>query len=175
MGDFYTAEQLNAMGIFQLRDLARKLGHHSPTDKRKQELIEFILTAKEAPVQSEETGKKRRGRPPKNMVEVPVPELVKPDANGEKIDEKQPNTEKDSSVGRSHASDIMPYDASGARAAGVRFTENGFEPRKKYDQKHTGNNGYFNGKHDKNFYDSRLKKWKYAKACSRFAPTDTDF
>ena len=154
MGDFYTAEQLNAMGIFQLRDLARKLGHHSPTDKRKQELIEFILTAKEAPVQSEETGKKRRGRPPKNMVEVPVPELVKPDANGEKIDEKQPNTEKDSSVGRSHASDIMPYDASGARAAGVRFTENGFEPRKKYDQKHTGNNGYFNGKHDKNFYDA---------------------
>ena len=154
MGDFYTAEQLNAMGIFQLRDLARKLGHHSPTDKRKQELIEFILTAKEAPVQSEETGKKRRGRPPKKMVEVPVPELVKPDANGEKIDEKQPNTEKDSSVGRSHASDIMPYDASGARAAGVRFTENGFEPRKKYDQKHTGNNGYFNGKHDKNFYDA---------------------
>ena len=154
MGDFYTAEQLNAMGIFQLRDLARKLGHHSPTDKRKQELIEFILTAKEAPVQSEETGKKRRGRPPKKMVEVPVPELVKPDANGEKIDEKQPNTEKDSSVGRFHASDIMPYDASGARAAGVRFTENGFEPRKKYDQKHTGNNGYFNGKHDKNFYDA---------------------
>ena len=154
MGDFYTAEQLNAMGIFQLRDLARKLGHHSPTDKRKQELIEFILTAKEAPVQSEETGKKRRGRPPKKMVEVPVPELVKPDANGEKIDEKQPNTEKDSSVGRSHASDIMPYDASGARAAGVRFTENGFEPRKKYDQKHTGNSGYFNGKHDKNFYDA---------------------
>ena len=154
MADFYTAEQLNAMGIFQLRDLARKLGHHSPTDKRKQELIEFILTAKEAPVQSEETGKKRRGRPPKKMVEVPVPELVKPDANGEKIDEKQPNTEKDSSVGRSYASDIMPYDASGARAAGVRFTENGFEPRKKYDQKHTGNNGYFNGKHDKNFYDA---------------------
>lgn len=154
MADFYTAEQLNAMGIFQLRDLARKLGHHSPTDKRKQELIEFILTAKEAPVQSEETGKKRRGRPPKKMVEVPVPELVKPDANGEKIDEKQPNTEKDSSVGRSHASDNMPYDASGARAAGVRFTENGFEPRKKYDQKHTGNNGYFNGKHDKNFYDA---------------------
>lgn len=154
MADFYTAEQLNAMGIFQLRDLARKLGHHSPTDKRKQELIEFILTAKEAPVQSEETGKKRRGRPPKKMVEVPVPELVKPDANGEKIDEKQPNTEKDSSVGRSHVSDNMPYDASGARAAGVRFTENGFEPRKKYDQKHTGNNGYFNGKHDKNFYDA---------------------
>lgn len=154
MADFYTAEQLNAMGIFQLRDLARKLGHHSPTDKRKQELIEFILTAKEAPVQSEETGKKRRGRPPKNMVEVPVPELVKPDENGEKIDEKQPNTEKDNSVGRSHVSDNMPYDASGARAAGVRFTENGFEPRKKYDQKHTGNNGYFNGKHDKNFYDA---------------------
>ena len=155
MGDFYTAEQLNAMGIFQLRDLARKLGHHSPTDKRKQELIEFILTAKEAPVQSEETGKKRRGRPPKKMVEVPVPELVKPDANGEKIDEKQPNTEKDNSPAvRTYVPDNAPYDASGARAAGVRFTENGFEPRKKYDQKHTGNNGYFNGKHDKNFYDA---------------------
>ncbi len=155
MADFYTAEQLNAMGIFQLRDLARKLGHHSPTDKRKQELIEFILTAKEAPVQSEETGKKRRGRPPKKMVEVPVPELVKPDANGEKIDEKQPNTEKDNSPAvRTYVPDNAPYDASGARAAGVRFTENGFEPRKKYDQKHTGNNGYFNGKHDKNFYDA---------------------
>ena len=155
MADFYTAEQLNAMGIFQLRDLARKLGHHSPTDKRKQELIEFILTAKEAPVQSVETGKKRRGRPPKNMVEVPVPELVKPDANGEKIDEKQPNTEKDNSPAvRTYVPDNAPYDASGARAAGVRFTENGFEPRKKYDQKHTGNNGYFNGKHDKNFYDA---------------------
>lgn len=154
MADFYTAEQLNAMGIFQLRDLARKLGHHSPTDKRKQELIDFILATKEVPAPSEETGKKRRGRPPKNMVDVPVPELIKPDSNGEKVVEKQ-NTEKDNSPAvRTYVPDNAPYDASGARAAGVRFTENGFEPRKKYDQKHTGNNGYFNGKHDKNFYDA---------------------
>ena len=63
----YTAKQLDDLSIFALRDLARDCGHNSPTNKKKSELIEFILGHKGEPsVKAEETAtKKRRGRPPK--------------------------------------------------------------------------------------------------------------
>lgn len=155
MVDFYTAEQLAAMGIFQLRDLARKLGHHSPTDKRKQELIDFILAAKEIPVESEAPQKKRRGRPPKAIMDVNVSELVKSENKEVKPTEKaEKNDKKGGSKG--DGAEGLPYDAAQVRSAGtLRFGENPFDQRKKFEPKHSGNSGYFNnGKHDKNYYDA---------------------
>ena len=63
----YTAKQLDDLSIFALRDLARECGHNSPTNKKKSELVEFILGCKGENVVNgeEETHKKRRGRPPK--------------------------------------------------------------------------------------------------------------
>ena len=155
MVDFYTAEQLAAMGIFQLRDLARKLGHHSPTDKRKQELIDFILAAKEIPVESEAPQKKRRGRPPKAIMDVNVSELVKSENKEVKPTEKaEKNDKKGGSKG--DGAEGLPYDVAQVRSAGtLRFGENPFDQRKKFEPKHSGNSGYFNnGKHDKNYYDA---------------------
>ncbi|MBO8423490.1 MAG: transcription termination factor Rho [Firmicutes bacterium] len=156
MVDFYTAEQLTAMGIFQLRDLARKLGHHSPTDKRKQELIDFILAAKDIPVKSEEPQKKRRGRPPKAIMDVTVPDPAKQESTEAKPAENAEKSDKPVTPRKSSGADSLPYDATQVKSAGtVRFGENGFEPRRKFDPKHSGNNGYFNnGKHDKSYYDA---------------------
>ncbi len=155
MVDFYTAEQLAAMGIFQLRDLARKLGHHSPTDKRKQELIDFILAAKEIPVESEAPQKKRRGRPPKAIMDVNVSELVKSENKEVKPTEKAEKNDKKGG-GKGDGAEGLPYDAAQVRSAGtLRFGENPFDQRKKFEPKHSGNSGYFNnGKHDKNYYDA---------------------
>ncbi len=63
-------EKLDEYNIFGLRDLARTYGHRSPTNKKKEDLIEFILNAINNPVQQnpnelKEAGKPRRGRPPK--------------------------------------------------------------------------------------------------------------
>ena len=114
MVDFYTAEQLAAMGIFQLRDLARKLGHHSPTDKRKQELIDFILAAKEIPVESEAPQKKRRGRPPKAIMDVNVSELVKSENKEVKPTEKAEKNDKKGG-GKGDGAEGLPYDAASTR------------------------------------------------------------
>ncbi len=66
----YTAKQLDDFSIFALRDLARDCGHKSPTNKKKGELIEFILGLKgeEIVKVAEPETKKRRGRPPKKTV-----------------------------------------------------------------------------------------------------------
>ena len=66
----FTAEQLDGMNIFGLRDLARRMGHHSPTNKKKQELLDFLtgLLVADNPAteqKADESPKKRRGRPPK--------------------------------------------------------------------------------------------------------------
>ncbi len=80
----FTAEQLDGMNIFGLRDLARRMGHHSPTNKKKQELLDFLMGLLQADasasVQSvEEAPKKRRGRPPKknSVAETEIMEEVK--------------------------------------------------------------------------------------------------
>ena len=158
MVDFYTAEQLTAMG-----------GHHSPTDKRKQELIDFILAAKDIPVKSEEPQKKRRGRPPKAIMDVTVPDPAKQENKEVNPAEKTEKSDKTAAPSRNEGADSLPYDATQVKSAGtVRFgengfeprrkfdpSENGFEPRRKFDPKHSGNNGYFNnGKHDKSYYDA---------------------
>lgn len=159
MADFYTAEQLNAMGIFQLRDLARKLGHHSPTDKRKQELIDFILSTKENPVQNVEPNKKRRGRPPKAVVDVTVP-APKSEANTEKAGEAEQKEEKPApSEQRADGADTQPYDTTQLKPKGVRFTDSAFDTRKRYEAR-SSNNGYFNNKYEKNGYDNNRNNFQ---------------
>lgn len=159
MADFYTAEQLNAMGIFQLRDLARKLGHHSPTDKRKQELIDFILSTKENPVQNVEPNKKRRGRPPKAVVNVTVP-APKSEANTEKAGEAEQKEEKPApSEQRADGADTQPYDTTQLKPKGVRFTDSAFDTRKRYEAR-SSNNGYFNNKYEKNGYDNNRNNFQ---------------
>ena len=159
MADFYTAEQLNAMGIFQLRDLARKLGHHSPTDKRKQELIDFILSTKENPVQNAEPNKKRRGRPPKAVVNVTVP-APKSEANTEKAGEAEQKEEKPApSEQRADGADTQPYDTTQLKPKGVRFTDSAFDTRKRYEAR-SSNNGYFNNKYEKNGYDNNRNNFQ---------------
>ncbi|MBR2480485.1 MAG: transcription termination factor Rho [Clostridia bacterium] len=98
----YTAKQLDDLSIFALRDLARECGHNSPTNKRKSELIEYILGLKgESIVKAEESAtKKRRGRPPKKsttqaladeqvLEQVNVAEMNTTTQNKEEIDEQK--------------------------------------------------------------------------------------
>ncbi|MBQ8178740.1 MAG: transcription termination factor Rho [Clostridia bacterium] len=70
----FTLEQLDALSVFSLRDIAREKGHTSPTNKRKGELIEFILdeqakAQKKAEEAVDAPVKKRRGRPPKKSAQ----------------------------------------------------------------------------------------------------------
>ena len=78
----YKKEDLENMGIWVLRDYARKLGHHSAASQRKQALIEYILGVYErgeTPVTdgSAQPVKRGRGRPPKPITtsayEQPTP------------------------------------------------------------------------------------------------------
>ena len=66
MANLFTQEQLDNMSIFELRNLARRLGHNSPTDKRKSELVKFILDCDKIPEPEQMNTVRRRGRPPKN-------------------------------------------------------------------------------------------------------------
>ena len=64
MANLFTQEQLDNMSIFELRNLARRLGHNSPTDKRKSELVKFILDCDKIPEPEQMNTVRRRGRPP---------------------------------------------------------------------------------------------------------------
>ena len=66
MANLFTQEQLDNMSIFELRNLARRLGHNSPTDKRKSELVKFILDCDKIPEPEQINTVRRRGRPPKD-------------------------------------------------------------------------------------------------------------
>ena len=67
----YSKEQFEAIGIFELRHIAREMGIKSPTNKKKDELVEQIMALsghKEVTIPTpafEEEEKPRRGRPPK--------------------------------------------------------------------------------------------------------------
>ena len=67
MVNFITEEQLDRLSIFQLRNLCRELGHNCPTDKKKAELVNFVLNLKELPDPVNDAPVKRRGRPPKDQ------------------------------------------------------------------------------------------------------------
>lgn len=59
-------ESLNELSIFALRELARRAGVGSPTSKRKEELIKYIIDISEG--RAKPTGpKSKQGRPPKNF------------------------------------------------------------------------------------------------------------
>lgn len=59
-----TQEELNELGIHSLRNLARKSGVHSPTTKKKEELIYEIIEINEGR-QQPYVSKTKQGRPPK--------------------------------------------------------------------------------------------------------------
>ncbi len=68
-------EQLDELNIFGLRDLARTYGHNSPTNRHKEELIEYILNAvnnkpAQKPEEVDTVQKPRRGRPPKKTTPI---------------------------------------------------------------------------------------------------------
>ena len=67
MVNFITEEQLDRLSIFQLRNLCRELGHNCPTDKKKAELVDSVLSLKELPDPVNDAPVKRRGRPPKDQ------------------------------------------------------------------------------------------------------------
>lgn len=60
-----TQEELNDLGIHSLRNLARKSGVHSPTTKKKEELIFEIIEINEGR-QQPYVSKTKQGRPPKH-------------------------------------------------------------------------------------------------------------
>lgn len=76
----YTEEQVQAMSVWQLRDLARKLGHNAPATQKKQDLVAYVLKRQEegasigevlnqpAEQVADSAQPKRRGRPPKAVV-----------------------------------------------------------------------------------------------------------
>ncbi|MBR1988311.1 MAG: hypothetical protein IKA36_04640 [Clostridia bacterium] len=59
-----TQEELNELGIHSLRNLARKSGVHSPTTKKKEELIHEIIEIDQGR-QQPYVSKTKQGRPPK--------------------------------------------------------------------------------------------------------------
>lgn len=71
-----TQEQLDKLSIFQLRELARRMGVDSPTSKRKSELVENILDISNGNA-SPHFSKSKQGRPPKNagfnFIEILMP------------------------------------------------------------------------------------------------------
>ncbi len=90
MSLIFTLEQLEELSIFSLRDVAREKGHNSPTNKRKSELIEFIMEAQKKETEVEEAPtKKRRGRPPKKNPQQVQEEQEKVEAQKEKDGEAE--------------------------------------------------------------------------------------
>ena len=100
----YTAKQLDDFSIFALRDLARDCGHKSPTNKKKGELIEFILGLKGSEISkdAEPETKKRRGRPPKKNVPQmeAVAELNQEEKKEDKKEENNVKSEVKQTSGR---------------------------------------------------------------------------
>ena len=64
----YTKDNLNVLGIFQLRDLARGVGVHLPTTYKKDELIEKILQVVNGEIKPF-VPKNKKGRPPKSLMD----------------------------------------------------------------------------------------------------------
>lgn len=58
-------QQLNELGIYALREFARRTGVKSPTSKKKEQLIKEILEIREGKMAPQGT-KSKQGRPPKN-------------------------------------------------------------------------------------------------------------
>ena len=77
MINFITEDMLDKLSIFQLRNLSRELGHNSPTDKKKAELIGYVLGLKELPDPvNAPPVRQRRGRPPKEQGRSALDKLV---------------------------------------------------------------------------------------------------
>ena len=79
-------EMIKALGVFELRGLARQLGVASPTTKRRDELIALILEASRNG-KSFDAGMPKRGRPYKRLnILDSITNKITPDVTGEKMD-----------------------------------------------------------------------------------------
>lgn len=79
-------EMIKALGVFELRGLARQLGVSSPTTKRRDELIALILEASRNG-KSFDDGLPKRGRPYKRLnILDSITNKIAPDVTGEKMD-----------------------------------------------------------------------------------------
>lgn len=90
-----SAEILESLGVYELRELARNLGISSPTTKKREELCSLILKVSKGEQKGEER-RTKKGRPPKSVTKISsfvnefVPEeIIKlqkaPDSNGLEI------------------------------------------------------------------------------------------
>ncbi len=79
-------EMIKALGVFELRGLARQLGVSSPTTKRRDELIALILEASRNG-KSFDDGMPKRGRPYKRLnILDSITNKITPDVTGERMD-----------------------------------------------------------------------------------------
>ncbi len=79
-------EMIKALGVFELRGLARQLGVSSPTTKRRDELIALILEASRNG-KSFDDGLPKRGRPYKRLnILDSITNKITPDVTGERMD-----------------------------------------------------------------------------------------
>lgn len=65
---FVNSEMLKKLGVYELREMARRFGVQSPTTKKREELCELILNASSSELSTET--KKQKGRPPKSVSRV---------------------------------------------------------------------------------------------------------
>lgn len=65
---FVNSEMLKKLGVYELREIARRFGVQSPTTKKREELCELILNASSSELSIET--KKQKGRPPKSVSRV---------------------------------------------------------------------------------------------------------
>ncbi len=68
-GNIISAEILNNLGVYELRELARNLGVVSPTTKKREELCEQILKISSGEIKTE-TKRNNKGRPPKAVGKI---------------------------------------------------------------------------------------------------------
>lgn len=84
MKQSYTKENLNQLGIFELREVARNIGVHLPTTYKKDELIEKIIQVANGFVDPF-VPKTKKGRPPKSLISKKSTEsLVESQVNSKK-------------------------------------------------------------------------------------------
>jgi|LGOV01.1.fsa_nt_gb transcription termination factor Rho len=81
MNNQFSKENLEKLGIFELRNLAREIGVYSPTTYKKQELIDNVLLIASGKLEPH-VAKTKQGRPPKsisgvnNLLDIFIPKNV---------------------------------------------------------------------------------------------------
>ena len=114
MKNQFSKENLEKLGIFELRNLAREIGVYSPTIFKKKDLIEkmlLIVSGEEEP----HTPKTKQGRPPKfihsvnNLLDIFIPKSVSDEVESYEVNYK--DIYDYSSLKAMENSDILNYNS----------------------------------------------------------------